>query len=240
MKIKCGLIGLLTETLNEAEYGKLDTPETIYKATDVSDTYWTYGQASDLEQMANSRLLDDEMYCQELNAIPLSYFLDGSKIAISAFTFTVKASSLSRTHIPLNHAWSITVHKSQGMSVDASRVVMDKIFAAGQSYVALSKVGAFYNSMRRLGMPDGTSWNRKADQAVAGFGLPSERNEAPQMTPVNFGRNEAPTITLATVAPPLTKESSDAQYGLDDDDDGLWASASQMVDESSQPSKLGT
>ncbi len=74
---------------------------------------------------------------------PIIKTKDGREIKISPLDWSIEENGKIKgkvSQIPLRLAWAITVHKSQGMSMDSAIMDLSSVFEYGQGYVALSRV----------------------------------------------------------------------------------------------------
>ena len=109
---------------------------------------------------------------------PIVRTRDGRRLEVSPMEWVIAEDDevlASIEQIPLRLAWAMTVHKSQGMSLDAALIDLRGSFEYGQGYVALSRV----RSLAGLHM---LGYNQRAFEVhpdiVAVDGYFRERSEA--------------------------------------------------------------
>lgn len=79
---------------------------------------------------------------------PVVEFLNGKVVTVIPDSWELRDGEKKRasiSQIPLRLAWAVTVHKSQGMTLDSARIDLRKAFVPGMGYVALSRVKSIDN-----------------------------------------------------------------------------------------------
>ena len=90
-------------------------------------------------------------------AFPVVQLNSGRKVIAEPEEWTIEdelgEALASYTQVPLTLAWAITIHKSQGMTLDAAEIDLSKTFELGQGYVALSRLKEL-SGLKLLGLND--------------------------------------------------------------------------------------
>ena len=105
-----------------------------------------------------------------LDEIPIVKFSNGVERSINYNTWEIKDNKkvvALITQIPLRLAYAITIHKSQGMTLDSAVIDLDGVFEYGQAYVALSRVKNTKNIIVRNATPKSFMVHPKAKMFYA-------------------------------------------------------------------------
>ncbi len=91
--------------------------------------------------------------------LPIVTLQDGRHLRVDPHSWTMREDDVVLAEViqlPLRLAWAITIHKSQGMSLDAAEIDLSKTFTSGMGYVALSRVrsmdGVYLAGINRLAL----------------------------------------------------------------------------------------
>jgi DNA-binding MarR family transcriptional regulator len=132
------------------------SPESLYLKLGASVMFTKNNQK---EGFVNGTLGIVEDFSGDLG-LPVVRTRSGRRIVVSPADWTVEEDGKIKgtiNQLPLRLAWAITVHKSQGISLDEAVIDLSKVFEFGQGYVALSRV-------RRLSGIYLLGWNEVAFQ----------------------------------------------------------------------------
>lgn len=152
------------DALNRGMLAKIEAPTHRFHMTDTGDKYKVEAMKRNLlvPELLELKIDAEVMFCANdfeagfvngtrgrvidftKNGDPIVLTTDGHEIVAGDHTWRLFHDRgfeiASVTQKPLRLAWAVTVHKSQGLSLDAAIIDLSQAFTPGMGYVALSRV----------------------------------------------------------------------------------------------------
>ena len=118
----------------------------------------TMGEIVAFESLkSNGKVDDNDKKDEAEQKLPVVKLNDGRRVRAEPEEWMIEDENgevlASYSQVPLCLAWAITIHKSQGMTLDAAEIDLSKTFELGQGYVALSRLKSL-EGLQLLGMND--------------------------------------------------------------------------------------
>lgn len=162
------------DSINDEEFAQIEGKEHVYHMQ-------SHGRAALVEALKKNCLAEEELRLKkgakvmcikndperkfmngslgvvkdfDAEGAPIVELVSGKTVKVLADSWRIEEDGKVRaeiTQIPLKLAWAITVHKSQGMTLDAAEIDLSKAFAYGMGYVALSRLKSL-QGLRLIGM----------------------------------------------------------------------------------------
>jgi ATP-dependent DNA helicase PIF1 len=109
------------------------------------------------------------------DGLPLVEFRDGQAHVMGRHVWPSETiPGVGVEQVPLIHAWAITIHKAQGVTLDMAEIDAGSgVFECGQTYVALSRVKSLEGLYLTELDPARIRVNRKVQEFYAGLATPS-------------------------------------------------------------------
>ncbi|KAK7476044.1 hypothetical protein BaRGS_00032671 [Batillaria attramentaria] len=151
------------EKINKHRLASLSGEQRTFKATDSEQAYTSsLDKLCPAHSILHLKLGAQVLLCKNLDvqrglvngargivtgfdgsdSLPVVKFVCGVTEVIKPSRWVFKMGMgmmVARRQIPLKLAWAISIHKSQGMTLDCVEISLARVFESGQTYVALSR-----------------------------------------------------------------------------------------------------
>ncbi|EGD76622.1 hypothetical protein PTSG_07735 [Salpingoeca rosetta] len=151
--------------INEQQLSKLSGSSKLFTRSDASPDVSRSSLASRVEKVLELKVGAQVMLSANVNVSaglangsrgvvvkfdavgwPVVEFANGREETVRMHTWRIRTAAgrvMECKQVPLRLAWAVSIHKSQGMTLDALEVDLSRVFEWGQAYVALSRARTY-------------------------------------------------------------------------------------------------